>query len=128
MDFLSQTRARGDSLAVQKCKVNLEALKDVADLLTENYAKTMFVHTFQVVTEKQKKATVPGLLKLFQDLLVNKMPPDAGRDPVFELELSVYFQKQPGYEPLVHIHQNVEVHTGVRWKLGFIYSASRVFV
>lgn len=48
-----------------------------------------------------------NLLKLLQDLLVNKMPdvnsdvafPDAASDPACEKELSAYFQKQPGYEP-----------------------------
>ena len=98
--------------------VSTKNLEKSALNLTENYAKTVLCHSGQVVTNKQKKAAIPGVLKLFKDLLKNKMPDfnsdaglaDADSDPAYNYAMNAYFQEQRGYEFLVEFHTRPEVH------------------
>jgi hypothetical protein len=100
-----------------ECKVDPEDLKTVATMLTNNYAQTVQTHTGQTVTEKQKKDAIPGLLRLFREILPTKFPQyndnvgfaDGSRDPVFLAELGAYFQKQPGYESQAEISAKPDV-------------------
>jgi hypothetical protein len=87
------------------CKVDHNQIKQVANILTKNYAQTVHEHTGQHVTEKQKKAAFPGLVKLCRDfaetrpdLNSNHAFGDSGKDPECNFMLAKYFSQQSGYE------------------------------
>lgn len=91
--------------------VDADTLRAVATLVTNNFAQTVQVHTGKAVSQHEKDAAMPGLLKLFKKLLNGKFAhfnshisfPDGGRDVDFQRELSKYFGTQPGYESVAEI-------------------------
>ena len=107
----SQDSLRGEQY-YQRTKYGTEYLEKTALNLTENYTKTVLCHSGQVMAEKQKQAAIPWVLKLFKDVLKNKMPDfnsdagfaDAHSDPAYNYAMNAYFQDQCGYEFLVECH------------------------
>lgn len=55
------------------CKVSSETLETAAVMLTNNYAKSVALHSGKVVTEQQKKAAIPGLIVLFKSITEKRL-------------------------------------------------------
>ena len=82
----------------------------MVQLLSKNYSQTVKTKGSYVVTEPQKKALFPGLMKLFKDAIKERPQlysraafADAARDKDFNDALDAFFQWYDGFESLKEI-------------------------